>query len=103
MKKRQIKTLPEAQLGQTLPWFCLAKGEKYMEQLKEIHVSFLTNPVSWYTLNPLSLSNTQSDLVMCEVSGGCYAQEMSCSDKPEPTETNRVHCASRHHIIVVPS
>ena len=43
-KKRQIKTLPKAQIGQTSPWFCLAKGEKYVEQLKEIHVSILINP-----------------------------------------------------------
>lgn len=33
-------------LGQTSVWFCLARGEKYVEQLWQIHVTTLTNPCS---------------------------------------------------------
>ena len=31
-------------LGQTPAWFCLAKGEKHIKQLWQIHVSILRNP-----------------------------------------------------------
>ena len=33
-------------LGKTSVWFCLARGEKYVEQLWQIHVTTLTNPCS---------------------------------------------------------
>ena len=60
-KKRQIKTLPKAQLGQTLPWFCLSKGEKYMEQLKRQGLGH-TNQASTETLVSDSVTDNTRQL-----------------------------------------